>query len=317
MGIKGLNSYLKKTVSSKGIQNEHIGNYRGKTLVFDTSIYIYKFLEQGSLINNMYLLIKQCFDNGIRPLFIFDGKPEDNKKDILISRCKKKNKAFKTYEKLKEKYEAGLDLLSNVEKKEILRKMTSMRKRSIRVTEENIADLKDLMESLGVYYFEAPYEADIICAYYVISGIAWACVSDDMDMLAYNCPRVIREWNIFTKRMTLYDLSVIQNEINIPKQYLSQVLVFIGNDYLKTQNSTENTFSLFQNYLEKNENEIDFYEWLVLNNIINDEKRLELLNICNLYDVPEQIIMKKPSHNKNKINKIALRNILNKNAKTI
>ena len=57
MGIKYLNKYLHEKCSKNTISKIHLKKISGKTLVIDTSIYLYHFLGENALMENMYLLI--------------------------------------------------------------------------------------------------------------------------------------------------------------------------------------------------------------------------------------------------------------------
>jgi 5'-3' exonuclease len=65
----------------------------GKTIAVDISIYLYKFSTDNSLIENMYLMMSIFRHYKIIPIFIFDGKPPDEKKELLEKRKFDKVKA--------------------------------------------------------------------------------------------------------------------------------------------------------------------------------------------------------------------------------
>jgi 5'-3' exonuclease len=71
----------------------HLQSLSNKTVVVDTSIYLYKFAAENAIAENMYLLISIFKKYKIRPIFIFDGKPPDEKKDLLIQRRNDKKEA--------------------------------------------------------------------------------------------------------------------------------------------------------------------------------------------------------------------------------
>ena len=60
MGIRYLNNYLRKSCTKKSIRKIDLCTLSGKTIVIDTSIYIYKFLGENALIENIFLLISIC-----------------------------------------------------------------------------------------------------------------------------------------------------------------------------------------------------------------------------------------------------------------
>lgn len=109
MGIKNLNRYLKKYCKC-GIKNIQIGDMKNKTIVIDTSIYLYKYLEQRTLLESFFVMITQFLYNKITPLFIFDGKPDESKMELLLKRVKKKQEALKQLKELKIQYNNNPDI---------------------------------------------------------------------------------------------------------------------------------------------------------------------------------------------------------------
>lgn len=315
MGIRGLNKYFKHLASSNSIRQINIHELKGKTLVVDTSIYIYKFIEDGNLLNNMFTFITQCMENNITLLFVFDGKPNALKKEMLLSRCRRKIQAANKYLELEKEYDENKKTMSEHEQGLIKYQMGEYKKRSIRVTKEDINKVKLLLDSLGVFYCDAPEEADIVCSYYVEKGYAWACVSDDMDMFAYGCSRVIREWNIIKSRATLYDLQNLTVDINIPLHNLRSVLLLLSNDYCTESIHLETAIHWFREYNSRKMNNISFYEWLLAEKYVTHSRIHELREINDLYEMPENIVFKRSIMtasicNPRKINWIQLKQLL-------
>ena len=58
----------------------------GKTVVIDTSIYLYRYNSNNELFENFYSMLTLFKLNKITPLFIFDGKPPPEKYDKLNER---------------------------------------------------------------------------------------------------------------------------------------------------------------------------------------------------------------------------------------
>ena len=188
MGIPNLNRYLIKTCSNC-IENKKLEFLSGKTIVIDTSIYLYKFLGQDKLIENFYLLIYTLKHYNITPVFVFDGKPPEEKKEILSKRKESKENAENEFNSLALKLSES-DLSEN-EIEDINFQLSKLRKQFIRVKNEYVLSVKNLMTICGASYIESSGEADVICAEMVINGQAWACLSDDMDLFVYGCNRVL------------------------------------------------------------------------------------------------------------------------------
>ena len=70
MGIKHLNRFLQNSCD-KSINKIHISSLSGKKIVIDTSIYLYRFMGDGCLLENFYLMISIFRQYNIIPLFIF------------------------------------------------------------------------------------------------------------------------------------------------------------------------------------------------------------------------------------------------------
>jgi len=122
MGIKHLNKFLMSNCSKKAISKINFASLFGKTLAIDTSIYIYKFIGDGSLIENMYMFISILKKHNITPIFIFDGKHHEEKKDLINHRKKKKQEAENEYNEIKQKIETQTEL-DDKEVRELEQKM--------------------------------------------------------------------------------------------------------------------------------------------------------------------------------------------------
>jgi flap endonuclease-1 len=307
MGIKFLNRYLKNHCS-RGIQSIPIEKLRHKTVVVDTSIYIYKFLETNSLLENFFTFITQCHAYEITPLFIFDGKPDDSKLQTILTRYHKRKEAMEDYYQCKHELETSTTI-SEEDKVKMILKMEQLKKESIRVKEKHIVQVKQLFDAMKVNYWEASGEADILCAYFVKNGLAWACVSDDMDMFIYDCNFVIREWDIETQQCMLYERSRIIRELNVDERYFSAILVILGTDYHQESKHGNNrrifidtALNWYDQYYRKNHKLITnpdcftvechsahFYKWLAENGKITMSNRDKLSKIYSIFIIPDTL----------------------------
>ena len=192
MGIKNLNKYLYEKCSKKAISKIHLRKLSGKTLVIDTSIYLYHFLGENALMENMYLLISILKLYDITPIFIFDGKPPPEKQELLRKRYTDKKEAQTRYQLI----QSSLDNMTYEAHKEALIEMTNLKRQCIRIYDEDIIKIKELMDAYNVTYYESPNEADDLCVYLVKIEQAWGCMSDDMDMFVYGCSYVLRNLSL-------------------------------------------------------------------------------------------------------------------------
>ena len=117
MGIRYLNRYLQSNCN-EGIKQINLHELSGKKIAIDTSIYLYRYMGENALLENFYLMISIFREYNISPLFVFDGKPPQQKEDLLKLRKEEKKEAEQKYKKLQETIKNA----DEDEKKEILAK---------------------------------------------------------------------------------------------------------------------------------------------------------------------------------------------------
>lgn len=269
MGIKYLNRFLRDNCTKKSIRKTHLKQFANKTIVIDTSIYLYKFMSENALIENMYLLISIFKTYKITPLFIFDGKPPPEKKELLYRRKMEKKEA-------EQKYLNMQNMLLNVkedEKKDLLYEMEQLKRKFIRVKEADVRCVKELMDAYGVHYYDSHSESDTVCARLVNNGTAYACMSDDMDMFLYGCPVVIRHLSLMNHTVVTYETQRILCELDMTDRHFKEIMVLSGTDYnLHSNTSLTETINWFYEYkkylntqINNNTKHLEFYVWLVKN----------------------------------------------------
>ena len=309
-----------------------LSSLSGKKIAVDISIYLYKYLSENALLENLYLMISVFREYNIIPIFIFDGKPPVEKNETIELRRKTKNTAREEYYRLKlildaleVKDDGGVDggvgegLDGDVEKittveidedtyidvatngEELRNAMKQLKKKFVILKHQHIRDAKTLLQSYGVTYYEAPGEADILCAKLVAKNIVYACLSEDTDMFVYGCSRVLRYLSLTTSKVILYDFQNILHTLNMNIDEFKQVSIMFGCDYSNNPSSsastresiTTSTMTIFNSYkmFTKYKDEItimednDFYDWVIhenesLANIVQNARK----NIC-LFDI--------------------------------
>ena len=271
MGIKYLNRYLTNHCSANSISKQPLSEFRNKVFVIDASIYLYRFVESNMLVEGFYNMVSIFKKYRITPIFVFDGKPPVEKKELLEKRRIEKNRAEKAYNDLKIQLdEIGVceDTSAREKHTEILSEMETLKKRFVRIKPSDIQTIKQLLSAYGTQYIESAGEADQLCAYMVLQNLAWACVSDDMDMFLYGCPRVIRHISLIHHTGILYNTSSIFDELQISYDTFRDITILSGTDYnLHQKIYLYDTMKWYRKYIENASGEdytkSSFYSWLV------------------------------------------------------
>lgn len=291
MGIRHLNRFLKDN-ASPSIKLCNLSELSGKKIAVDISIYMYRFASNNTLIENIYLMLSVFRHYNIIPIFIFDGKPPSEKHELLKKRKEDKREAENEYNKLKNTLEINKDM-DDSDKQEIIYNMDILKKKFVSINKNDIESVKMLIRSYGATYYDAPGEADELCAMLNIKNKVWASLSEDMDMFVYGCPRVIRYFSLLNHTAIVYDVKGILNNLGISQKELREICVLSGTDYNlecdDTKNSLNNTLKLFKKY-HKSKSKVGFYEWLNKdNNFIKDYdlllKTYNMFELNNRFDI--------------------------------
>ncbi len=115
---------------------------------------------------------------GVLPVWVFDGTPPERKAGTIRQRIAAKEKAEAAYQ---EALAAG-DLV------------TARRKaaQTSRLTRPMVEELEQLLAALGVPTVLAPSEGEAQAASMAAQGTVWASASEDYDTLLFGAPRLVR-----------------------------------------------------------------------------------------------------------------------------
>jgi len=318
MGIRCLNRYFTQNCKKSSIEKKPLSYLRNKFIVIDISIYLYKYVSQNALHENIYQMISLFHKYNITPLFVFDGKPPPEKMDTLRNRRLLKAHAEEDYNSLDEKLNNTTD--SDL-RESILQDMDQLKRQFVRVKEKDINSVKEIMDVFGVKYINANGEADKTCAAIQLNNNlnCYGCVSDDMDMFVYGCSRIIRHFSLINETILIYHRDDILNDLKIPFSLFKQIAILSGTDY----NINENDVSLFEtlkwfkefekSVTEENDYLKDyvFYKWLQKHTkyVTNYES---LINIHTLFDIDIDIDIDSSISINSNYNKIKLQNVMSK-----
>ena len=318
MGIPKLNQLLiEKCLNSiKEIKLETLIN---KKIAVDISIYLYKFLSCNDYMEYLYLFLSMFKYYCIIPIFIFDGKPPPEKSALLKRRYCEKYQAYNDYKSLEQLKTETSDQKQMIE---LEKTMNSLKKKMVRITHVHISQAIELMNAFGFLHYFAPNEADQLCVYLTTTGKTYATLSDDMDMIVSGCPFVLRNLNMTTHKVSVYDTKNILNDLQLTLQEFRDIVVLSGTDYEISNKPAINmhirkSFEYHKKYKEATDKEtsVDFYTWLNKNGIIENDELHKISNLMNMdthLNVLEDF-MKKNTPEKPKFSVSSIKNIMKQN----
>jgi flap endonuclease-1 len=295
MGIKHLNKFIRAECSD-AITTIGLNELSGKKVVVDASIFMYRFVADNALMENMYSMMSFFRINNITALFIFDGKPPKEKRKTLNKRRRLKHIAEMQYNRLLRDQDTND---SAQDHKTQLHALKVLRRRFTRISDDDFQRVWSLMRALGVSYIVADGEADMLCAQMVIKRKAYACVSDDTDLFVYGCSRVLRHINLFDQTVTLYDMHKILNMMRINMTEFRQICVISGTDYHSGSINLKIALHLFNQYkkcrdeAEEREDVFapDFYTWLHhTNDRFNYDTAMSVYKMFDITNTPMHLV---------------------------
>ena len=262
MGVKHLNQYLRKNCVL-GIRYTTVEALRGKHVVVDAYNYMYKFKLSNSLEEQFLKFINVFLSNGVHLTVVFDGKPPQHKL-LELERRRVRKKAARTA------------LITETNQTRI----EKLKRKCVCINQDDIRNVKTILTTHFVPFLTAVGESDELCARMVHDGQADACLSDDMDMLVYGCPWVLRNLNIYTESVTSYSLDIILEFLKVSRDDFKKICVVAGTDYYKSSLPLPLIFTLHAEY--QKECSSCFLKW------VSDKKGLDcnkLQDTFNLFAV--------------------------------
>ena len=289
MGIRNLNHYLRQNCPNS-IKCINVAELSGKKIAVDISIYLYKYEAENALLENMYSMLSIFIYYNIIPIFIFDGKSPPEKKALLKKRRECRELAQEEYDKLKTELELVEDEI--IEKQRIISSMEKLKKQMVQIDKTKIEKVKALIRAYGATYFDAPGEADEVCALLVIKQKVWACLSEDMDLFVYGCSRVLRYFSLISHTVVLYHSKGIYKELKMTHTEFNEICVLSGTDYniINTDVSLTQTLVHFKRFKEVRIKEAHttetFYNWLICNTDYISYADIDALNkVLNIFNI--------------------------------
>jgi len=234
MGIQGL-SRLIADVAPGSVKENEIKNYFGRKVAIDASMSLYQFLiavrseghqltsadgETTSHLMGFFYRTIRMVEAGIKPVYVFDGKPPTMKGGELAKRAERREEAQLELTKAEE---AGNT--EDIEK---------FSRRLVKVTKRHGEEAKELLTLMGIPHVTAPCEAEAQCAELAKKGKVYGVATEDMDALTFGTPRLLRHMTYSeARKMPIKEIHLekILEESGLSQEEFIDLCILLGCDY--------------------------------------------------------------------------------------
>ena len=218
---------------------------KGKAIAIDGYNSLYQFLSSirqrdgtplmdskmrvTSHLSGAFQRTASLLEVGIKPVYVFDGKPNPLKASTLADRRQRKEIAKELW---KEALEAG-----DMETARIKAQQTS------KLTKEMVSQAKDLFDLMGVPWVDAPEEGEAQASHMARKGDVYAAGSQDFDSLLFATPILVRNMTLAGRRKmprrnvyvdVVPEMLVLEDTLNalgINLEQLVDIGVIMGTDF--------------------------------------------------------------------------------------
>lgn len=188
--------------------------------------------SQGRVTSHLSgLFYRSCslLEKGVRPVFVFDGKPSELKARTIAQRVEKKAEAE--------------ELMRKALKEGRLEDAARLAQRTSHLTGEMVGESKHLLELMGLPFVQAPSEGEAQCAAMAAQGVVDAAATQDFDALLFGAPFLIRNLTLAGRRRLprsnamvevlpeRYSLEANLKRLGISREKLVWVGLLCGTDF--------------------------------------------------------------------------------------
>lgn len=236
MGIRGLAKLIEE-VAPNAIKKRLIQHYCHKVIAVDASVMLYQFITtitsgDGSALANssgeitshlvgLLSKVTRMVEAGIKPVFVFDGKPPEDKQGELEKRRQAREAAEMEQQKAEEEGD--------------IERAKQLGRRTVKVTQQHCRQAERLLDVLGIPYVVAAGEAEAQCVAMAKANLCDGVASSDLDVLAFGSPCLIRNLaQRSDKDIIEINLDTVLNELGFSYDEFLDLCILCGCDYAKS-----------------------------------------------------------------------------------
>ncbi|XP_069477891.1 flap endonuclease 1-like isoform X2 [Ambystoma mexicanum] len=273
MGILKLAEVIQEE-APEAVIKVSLQDYRGRIIAVDTSIAIHQFFnampeitnrhgENISVLQGLFYRTVTLLENGIKPVYVFDGRPPDLKQPLLAKRAaasKVSSGSLGAGEQQRHQDKTSPAIPCHPISTLLLTSAhtVAVPPASQRLKDADVCgawneldscrsgqelplspqraiekDCERLLRCLGVPCIQAPSEAEATCAALVASGMAWCTATEDMDALPFGSTRLVRHLTASKQSVVEeYSLPVILEKLKLTQEQFVDLCILLGCDYI-------------------------------------------------------------------------------------
>ncbi len=122
-------------------------------------------------------------------------------------------------------YFHSCNLSDIIEKKEVSEKLSTT------IVNKDIYYFKSLLDFYGIAYVEAYGEADGMLSQLCNEGIIDAVISDDSDLLAFGCNKLLRNFDVYKDEILEYRIEYILDNLGLSYSQFLDMCILMGTDF--------------------------------------------------------------------------------------
>lgn len=180
-----------------------------------------------SHLSGIFYRTSNFLQQGIQPVWVFDGKPPELKSRTIEERRAIRNEAQENWEKAKREGDLAGSL--------------KFAMASSKLDEAVLSSSRELLKLLGVPVLDAPSEGEAEASHMVRSGVARYVSSQDYDTLLFGTPRLVRNLTVSGKRrlhgrmVTVEPETILLDEVltglGLTREQLIDLAILVGTDF--------------------------------------------------------------------------------------
>lgn len=240
MGVK-----IREIIPESAVESISLEALGGKAISLDAYNTLYQFItiirgpdgrplmdRRGRItshLSGLFFRTINLLKLGIKPVFVFDGRPPELKRATVEERSERRQEAQKLYERA-----LAEGRLEEAQK---------YAKQAATLNEFIVESSKKLLDLMGIPVIQAPSEGEAQAAYLAMRGDTYASGSQDFDSLLFGSPRLVRNISIVGRRKLpgrkeyvevepeLIHLDRLLEGLGITREQLIDIAILVGTDY--------------------------------------------------------------------------------------